>query len=197
MNFPELIDELNDRGFDQVTDDRLGRYVNQAYQSLCNRAQWPFLETFALGPAPLTISDLRAVLSVRDNTTEALLQWMDRRDILFNFGSTSTEGSPSYWYQTSRSEIRVFPVNTDPLTVYYLKVPPTLTDTDEHLIPEEFEDLILDGAAIRAHRDQREYDSVNVLSGFYNERLREMFDALLMRHHDGGGFIRQTQNYEG
>ena len=198
MTFADLIDEVNDRGFDYLSDTRLGRYVNQSYKSICNRGAWTFLRTTTTGTAPLTISDLRAVLNVVDTTTNAKLYHADRRHLIESVDtSLTTTGTPTYWYQESRTVISVYPANTtDTLSVHYLKVPATLTGTDAHLIPDEFEDLIIDGAVIRALKDNDELDAAASLTQFYNEGLREMMDALLSRNHDGPNYIIQTNNYE-
>lgn len=198
MTYDLLIDELQDRGFDYLTDTRAGRYINQAYASICNRGQWPFLKTTTTGAAPLTIADLRAVLNVVDTTTTTKLVHMDRRHLIESVDTTlTTTGTPAYWYQESRTVIKVYPANTtDTLSVHYLKVPAVLTGTATHVLPVEFEDLIVDGAAIRAYKDQGQLDTAASLSGFYNEGLREMMDALLSQNHDGPNYIIQTNTYE-
>lgn len=198
MNFNALVAEAKDRGFDHVSDTRMGRYINQSYKGICGRAPFPFLETFALGTAPLTIADLRAVLSVRVGATDTPLRWIDRRNLIQRGYDTATTGSARYWYQTSRTEVRVYPANTsDNLTVYYIKVPATLTGTDAHLIPDEFEDLIIDGAVIKAYKDGDELDRAAALSGYYEEQLRKMIDALVSRNHDSYEYTRQTaETYE-
>lgn len=198
MNYSALVAEAQARGFDDLTTTRMGRYVNQAYKSICNRAAWPFLRATTTGTAPLTISDLRAVLNVVDTTTNAKLYHADRRHLIESVDTLlTTTGTPTYWYQESRTVIKVYPANTtDTLSVHYLKVPATLTGTDSHLIPEEFEDLIIDGAVIRAYKDDDRLDDAATLSQFFNEGLREMMDALLSRNHDGPDYIIQTNTYE-
>ncbi len=198
LDFSELIDEVNARGYDYLSDARLGRYVNQSYASVCNRGHWPFLLTTTTGTAPLTISDLRAVLSVVDTTLDTKLYPIDRRNLIESVSTDLTiTGNPTYWYQESRTVVKVYPANTtDTLSVHYVKVPALLTGTDDHLIPEEFEDLIIDGAVIRALKDNDEYDMAATLQQFYNERLREMMDALLSRSHDNPEYIIQTNYYE-
>lgn len=199
MNFSQLVDELQARGFSYLDDGgRAERYINAAYQSICNRAAWPFLLTTTTGAAPLTISDLRAVLSVVDTANKVPLIHVDRRNLIQTVSADLTvTGNPNYWYQESRTVIKVYPANTsNTLSVHYLKVPAVLTGTDAHLIPTEFEDLIIDGAAIRAYKDQGQLDSAAGTQQFFNEGLREMMDALLSRNHDGPDHIIQTNTYE-
>jgi hypothetical protein len=197
MNFATLVDEFKQRGFDYLADTRANRYVNQSYKSICNRAPWPFLLTTTTGTAPLTISDLRAVLSVIDTTTGLKLHHMDRRHLTEISTDLTTTGNPTYWYQESRTVLSVYPANTtDTLSVHYLKVPTTLTGTDAHIIPDEFEDLIIDGAAIKAYKDNDELDSAASLAQFYNEGLREMIDVLISRNHASPNYIVQTNTYE-
>lgn len=198
MDFAELQAEFAARGYDYLESARAERYINQSYKSICNRGAWPFLLTTTTGTAPLTISDLRAVLNVVDTTTNAKLYHADRRHLIESVDtSLTTTGTPAYWYQESRTVVSVYPANTtDTLSVHYLKVPATLTGSDAHLIPDEFEDLIIDGAVIRALKDNDELDAAASLTQFYNESLREMMDALLSRAHDGPNYIIQTNNYE-
>ena len=198
MNFDELVDEFQARGFDYLSDTRAGRYVNQAYKSLCGRAQWPFLLTTTTGTAPLTIADLRAVRSVVDTTTDTTLRWVDRRHLVTAISNDLTiSGNPSYWYQNSRTIVSVYPANTsNTLSVNYLKIPTVLTGVATHIIPEEYEDLIIDGAVISAYKNQDDYDKAAALSGFYNEKLREMMDALRSRNHGSPSYVIQTDAYE-
>ena len=198
MDFAELQAEFAARGYDYLESARAERYINQSYKSICNRGQWPFLLTTTTGTAPLTISDLRAVLNVVDTTTNTKLYHADRRHLIESVDTLlTTTGTPAYWYQESRTVVSVYPANTtDTLSVHYLKVPATLTGSDAHLIPDEFEDLIIDGAVIRALKDNDELDAAASLTQFYNESLREMMDALLSRAHDGPNYIIQTNTYE-
>ncbi len=198
MNFDELLAEFAARGFDYLPAARASRYVNQSYKSICQRAAWPFLEDTIEGTAPLAIEDFRAALSVVDTTTNSKLHPIDRRNLVQSVDpDLTTAGLPTYWYQEDRTTISVYPANTtDTISVHYLKVPPTLSGSDAHLIPEEFEDLIIDGAAIKAYKDDDEFDSAASLGSFYNEGLREMMDALLSRNHDSPRFIIQTNTYE-
>ena len=197
MTFADLVTETQARGF-SASSARVGRWVNQAYQDICARADWPFLEADSSGTAPLTISDLRSVLSVTDTTAKNLLTGVDRRILLANVDTDlTTTGTPAYWYQTSRTAVKVYPANTtNTIAVHYVKTPATLSGTDAHLIPAEFEELIVDMATIKAYKDNDNFENAAALSQFANEQIRVMMDTLLDRNHAGPGYIIQTNTYE-
>jgi hypothetical protein len=49
MTFAELKTELAARGFDHLSDTRLGQYVNQARAELDGMHMWPYREDSATG----------------------------------------------------------------------------------------------------------------------------------------------------
>jgi hypothetical protein len=132
VTFAELKAELGDRGFDYLDDDRLGRFINQAYREICNLHAWPFLETTATGaPGDIVISP-RKVLWVRDATDTPLryISYTDLAEIGVPFADT---GAPEWWYLLSTGDsvdVMTYPVTTDNITVRYVKRVAPLTGTE-------------------------------------------------------------------
>lgn len=183
MTFAELQTEVQDRGFHHVSETRIARWINQAYLEICHKQDWPFRETTATGTAPLTISDLGKVLWVVDSTNDQPLRGgLDARRVQEMDPDLTATGNPARWYLTGSDTLRVWPTNaTVSVTVHYLSKPTELSGEDEPLVPSEFQNLIVDGAVIRAYRNADESDKAKGLRADWNEEMATMYEALLSR----------------
>ena len=189
MNLTALQTELQARGFDDVTDTtRLNYWINLAYQvDICEAEDWPFLATTATGTAPLTISDLRTVLSVIDSTNAVKLRPMDPSNITDDWDTRlTTTGSPWLYYVTGTTVVSVYPANTtSSLSVRYIKVPAALSaGSDTPVIPDRFHYLIVDAAVRRAYRNKDNFEAAQFLDPIVEEGLQKMRDAYLTQQHD-------------
>lgn len=178
MNFAALTTELADRGFDYLSASRLGRYINVAYHELCDLEEWPFLEASASGAAPLTISDVRTVLSVYDQAANANLTARERRGLVEDYRDLTTTGPPRFFYLDGTS-LSTYPVGGT-LNARYIKVPPDLAgDTDTPLVPPRFHYVIVDIAARRAYIDSDAYDKAQAVQAEVDRMVAIMRDSLL------------------
>ena len=195
MTFAELRTEAYARGFDFDSATRLNRWINQAYHEICEEAPWDFLEASTTGTAPLSVSDLRQVISVTDTTNDAPLEWVDRRDIQEADPDLDDAGNPEFFY-IDNNTIRVYPLNTTAtLSVRYYKVPDDLSsDSDEPLIPSRFQDLIVDGVVYRALKDTDEFASANELRAMWQDGINRMAASQLARNYSGPNYIPVTDS---
>lgn len=177
MNFATLQTELSDRGFAYLSAARLGQYINVAYHELCDLEEWPFLETTASGAAPLTISDLRTVLSVYDSAGNINLTARERRALVDDYRDLTTTGSPRFFY-VDGSALSTYPVGGT-LAVRYIKVPVDLTGTDIPLVPSRFHYVIVDIAARRAYIDSDAFDKAQGVQAEVDRMVAVMRDSLL------------------
>lgn len=187
MTFAELRAELFARGHDDMDDAGTGltrakRYLNQAYLWVCEQHPWNFLEATATGPAPLTIADVREVLSVTDTTLDRDLTPDDRRLLLRNHGDLSNTGTPASWYLEA-NVLQTYPVDANTqLSVRYLKVPAELSaDGDTPVIPARFHDLVVDDAERRAWKAKQNYEAAGALQGTVDRGVFDMAQSLLSR----------------
>jgi len=178
MTLEEMRQEVTDRGYDYVSATRINRYLNRAYQRICARHLWPFLETEVTSPAPLAMTDMRKVLAVRDADEDTLLRAVSYNYLVNNFADLSTEGTPEYWW-IDNGTIRVYPVSTHNIQVRYSKVPAELTATDIPLIPERWQYLIVDRAVVDCLRDDDEYEEARALHNDVKEDISLMTGDLL------------------
>jgi hypothetical protein len=157
MTFAELKTELADRGFSDLTDTRLGRYINYARAELDRMYLWPWREKSGTGTAPVTIADLGQVEAVTNESQDYRLQAAQFRDLLDAHGDISTSGTPECYYRAFVSGspvIATYPTNSDTLGVQYWKVTPDLSgSSDEPESPDDAHYLIVDLAVRRALLD--------------------------------------------
>lgn len=186
MNYQQLRTEFINHGFQDLSPTRHDRFLNDTYQEICDLEAWPFLETTTSGNAPLTITDIRAVLSVIDTTSLAPLPWRDKRTVRELDPTLALTGSPECWYLDTATSLKVYPANTsDTISVFYLKIPTGLAAAaDAPLIPTRYHSLIVEGAAIRAYREMGNEDAALAAQAWYDQRIEHMRNALLVNNYD-------------
>lgn len=193
MQLSDIRTEVKDRGFDFVPDSRINRWVNLGLQRLYDREAWPFLETTTSGTAPLTITDVRAVLSVINTTDKSHVTWRDRRSIREEDPTLALTGTPLYWYLDGDA-LTVYPANTsDTLNVLYLKEASDLTnDSDTPLLPDRWHYLAVDLAVLEAYKDTDNAESWNFLKAIVEEDIARMGAALLVQNYDSAAEITRS-----
>jgi hypothetical protein len=155
--FLQLQTEFYARGFDYLNDGGAGAtrakaWINQAYDELCEEELWPFLLTTASGAAPLTVADIRTIMSVVDTVSSRVFAPVDEDELTDDFLPLTTAGTPSFYY-VDDTIVRTYPVGGT-LTVRYWKVPVFMSaTTDIAIVPDRFVNLIVDGAVRRAQND--------------------------------------------
>lgn len=183
--FTELKAELAAEGYDYLSDTRQGYFINEAYAALCDEEFWPFLEASSSGAAPLTISDLKTVESVRDTVQNRMLDHRERIVLQENFTDLTITGSPRYYYVTGGTVVRTYPVGGT-LAVNYWKTPTLMsTGSDTPLVPQRFRRLLLDYAVREAAMDNNDLDDVAAVQAKIDRRLQVMREALLVQHRRG------------
>lgn len=171
MNFGELQQELMDRGFSYLNDSANGqarakRWINRAYAELVEEADWEFAKGLASGPPPLTVSDMRDVLSVTG--PNGALEESTIASLDDDFDLTTT-GTAAWWYRDG-TQIKVYPVDTQDVTVRYLKTPADMVASgDVPIVPPRYHELIVDLAVIRALKDRSNFQETTA--------LRQMLDT--------------------
>lgn len=153
------MDYLNDTGAGQT---RAKRWLNDAYHSINELGDWPYLEATVSGTSPLTISDLRSVDTVVDTTNQRVLQQRSGSELqTWDANMTTQTGAPTDYYVAAGNIITPYPGNAVTLLVRYWKVAPDMSaDSDTPLIPDRFRYAIVDYAVASALRDDESPDAV-------------------------------------
>jgi hypothetical protein len=146
--------ELQARGYNRFSTTRLDAWLNEAKNRFEDyQFDWPWLKTTTTGTAPLTISDLRRVLSVVDSSSKTPIDQVDENAIIeYASGDLTLAGSASGWYLSSDTVLSTFPVGTGSLSVRYIKFSPELASGDQPLIPARYRMTWVDLAEVEALR---------------------------------------------
>lgn len=194
MNFAELVDELQARGFDYLSDARAGQLINWAVAELDETELWPFREASATGTAPLAITDLGTIEQVINvSQSNVSLEPAEYGELVATYGDLSTDGTPSCFYVAWPSgvpTVATFPESSDTIGVQYWRVTAELSGTDTPAAPERFHKLIVDMAAREAYRDSDNHAAAEGLQAQIDRDLARMRAALFTDQIQGPGFIR-------
>lgn len=183
--FLQLQTEFYARGYDYLNDGGVGvtrakAWINQAYAELCEEDDWPFLITSTSGAAPLTIADLRTIFTVVDTASRVVLTPMPEDELVDNFTTITTTGTPFYFY-VDDLVVKTYPVGGT-LTVRYWKIPTLLTaNGDIAIVPDRFANLIVDGTVRRAQIDNDNQPGAQIAEGERQRGIDLMRRSLLFR----------------
>lgn len=193
-DFSTLQADLFALGFDTLNDAGTGlarakRYLNLAYKELVGEELWSFRETDATGAAPLTITDLGVVASVVDTAQRRPLQPVERQTLVDAYTIVTTAGSPRYFFLLGK-QVNTFPVGGT-LSVHYWKQAADLSASgDLPIVPDEWHDGILLGAARRAAlREAQDYELARAYEGERQQVLKQMIDEGLAQVQDNYSIV--------
>jgi hypothetical protein len=188
------ITEVQARGFDYLSSARVTQYLNMAMHAVDEEDAWPWLETTTTGTAPLTITDLRAVLYVVDTTQRFPLTGMDVRDVVDMDAIVGTVGTPAFYWLDGMTTLNVYPTNTtDSLSVRYLKYETDLSaGTDTPVIPGRWHGLWIDRAVIECYKDSDNFEQAALLKQTYDLNVTEMRSVVFSRQYDTTGMIARS-----
>ena len=199
MNLGTARTEFQARGFDYLSSTRCNAYLNRSLAALSVEAAWPWLESTTSGTAPVTVSDLRAVLSVVDTTTSTELQPADRRNLIGMYTTLTTTGSPAYWYRSSLTAISVYPANTsDTISVRYIAHEAELTsDSSSPSLPSRHHNVWVDRAVYEAYVDSDNFESAAMLKQKIDVEVFEMKRQYMVPNFDMPWLVQSRRGHEG
>lgn len=146
--------ELQARGYNRFSTSRLDAWLNEAKNRFEDYPyDWPWLKATSSGASPLTVADLRRVLSVVNATTQQSLDQIDQ-DAVVQFVDTNLAltGQATSWYLSSETVVSTYPA-TAALSVHYVKFSPELASgSDVPLIPARYRMTWVDLAEVSALR---------------------------------------------
>ena len=207
MDVPTILDITTAYGFetdDELTDDRKVEAINEAYNDICTREDWPFLEgmdtaaTFvAANNGLLTLSNNDSVGQVKAMyVAGSPRQTLEPRllEDLFDGAAISasvleTAGTPQWYYFLADAIYCAPPPVADTVvSIFYQKDVNVLTATSleaEILIPARWHrSVLVIGTLMRLAMMQDDVDMANAYERVYEKALAYMVDAV---------FSRQTQ----
>lgn len=189
MNFTDLKDEFFARGTDYLNEDAEGqaraeRWLNQAYREILNLHAWPFLETVVTGTADAgsaSVPDLRKIRFVQDvsQNPEHKLHRVSVEDLVEEGADLDETGVPEWYYVDGGNNVKAFPLGGT-VRVYYIKRVAPMTGTDEPVFDEEYHDLIVDRAMMKAYKDSDNFEAAGALKQEFDAGVSAMAEDYLL-----------------
>jgi hypothetical protein len=147
-------------------DTRIMLYMNRAYSEIYRETAKDYpqvlltLENVALtsGAGTLTEAPLK-IMSVRETASYNFLEPRTILEIERESPTLGDTGVPTWYYMTSRTAIKGYPVDNSTLAVRYVPSAGTLTSTSVEAdvkIPPEYQDLLIWGTLLWMAYDERD-----------------------------------------
>ena len=207
MNLGELRTNVYDLGYEQL-DDRVDRALNRVYRRVLGMWRWDFLcdtatDDIAAGDGDVDLpSDFKRVdaLYLYDAQGAQIdftfLPYTQFQEVSFgDDGSAAAEGVPEWW--SERGNQIVFYPRADAVysisIEYVLHAPDLDQDTDEPLLPVEYHDVLVYGAAAELAARERDGQSYAILSGAHTTRLAEMIAEHGVRQRQNARQVKRSK----
>jgi hypothetical protein len=191
MQFSALKTELAARGFDYLSDSRLGFFVNSAVHEIDSLALWPYrLATgttagWSTGTITLTNADRVVAVAISNDGGSTFLELSPRTTEELNTWEDLTAGTPQYYaatFSASGLALDVFPKSGTwtVKAVYYQHFADLSGDTDTPALPDRYHSLIVDVAARMAYLDNDDFEAAGALEAHIERDLRRLHVAMDM-----------------
>jgi hypothetical protein len=223
LGFDDFTEQLkyrcgNDTGPDSAGASSLNYYgiwTNQAYRQLCSqdyilglkkRLYFPQLMTSSTadtvdGDAYVTTpSGALYITEVFDTTNGKKLKHITWKQYIeyTDRTSTSSEGDPSEWTRSgSRIYLHPTPDAAMTMTMYYKKLPDSLSGTLTTVIGAEWDDVIIELAAYKAFTWLHEYDKSKVVKESFLEMAAGLADIYWNENKDRDEAFGPSSAYMG
>lgn len=195
MTFDDLKTELFARGTNYLEEDAQGvaraeRWLNQAYREILNLHAWPFLvstATGATGSGEVSIPDLRKLLLVANTefgeTPGRPLGRVTYEDLVGDFVvDLARTGAPEFYY-VENSVVHAYPVGGTIFARYIRRVD-ALSGSQEPVFRDEYHDLIVDRAMVKAYKDSDNFEAAAALREEFNSGVTAMAEDYQVHSRD-------------
>lgn len=192
----DIIDELDDHGFEDTSTDRKLVAINDTVTDFCSREPWPFLEgnlalAFTGSAYPSNWpADFSKVLSIIDTSTGTTLT-PERAEVIRRSYATSlaTVGAPSlYYFKAARANFLPVPASGyASLDMDYLRSHPVLTETSLEaaiLIPARHHRVITLGSLYKLYAMEDDPELSALFEEQYENKISRLREDLSRLQYD-------------
>lgn len=189
MTFEELKDEFFARGTNYLEEDaesaaRAERWLNQGYREILNLHAWPFLQTTATGNAGegyVNIADLRKIRFVQNvaDSPAIPLGRVTLEDLAWEGQDLAETGDPQWYYVDAGTSVKGFPLGGT-IKAYYVKRVDPLSGSSSPVFDEEYHNLIVDKAMVKAYVDNDNFEAAAALQEQIDRSLTAMAEDYLL-----------------
>ncbi len=209
MDGDGMIDELEDHGFDDATEERQLSKINTAYWDICAREPWPFLEktvvlSFDDDTGAPTVSDewptdFRAavvLVTTAGSSPGTKLKQMRYDDWLIAYGTDTTVGVPLvYYFIGNTCHFFPQPETTTQITMMYLQQPAAIAAASAEadiVIPAAFHQVIVDGALFKMYAMEDDTDIAPTFETYFERGIQNLHEYCWRKSYDGNDIVHAT-----
>ncbi len=200
MNITEIIDDIDDHGFEDTDPARKLAVIQDVYNDVLTREAWPFLEAFyrltftgLSDQASDLPADFRAVLTAKVENGQRLA-WMRFDEFERRYGSNTLYAvdNPLVYYFIG-NELHFFPVPsaTVRIRLAYIKRPNTLALTGtgsneaDLLLPKEFHrSILVNGSLYKLYALEDDAELAAGFQQYFEEGLQKMREFAWRKQYD-------------
>lgn len=193
----DIIDELNDHGFEDTANSRKVSIINDTIADICSREAWPFLEDeLALTFDGSTASpsnwpaDFSKLIGIHSPDTGDSLDW-ERWEVVRKQHATmlTQEGTPELFYFV-RGVLKLWPIPdsaSTTLNMEYLVWHPDVTENSvaaDILIPSRHHRTLVLGSLYKLYAMEDDPELSALFQKQYEERIQMMREDLIRVQYD-------------
>lgn len=192
----DLIDELNEHGFEDTVTERKVAVLYDTIQDICSREPWPFLEknvtlTFdgTNGYPSNWPTDFSKVLSIIRPADGRTIQWERRETLRKRYANVLTQAGIPEWYSFLGGRANFLPIPTvsESLDMDYICTHPVIAESSveaDILIPARHHRVIAVGGLYKLYMLEDDPELAQVFRAEYEARLQVMREDLSRLQYD-------------
>ena len=192
MLVSEMLSEIRDHGFDDLTDSRILSFLNDTYFDVCSREAWPFLEATAAATVDasgkLTApTDVSKVLKLVDTANSRSLAPMRLDSFTGTYSGDLTASGDPFAYFFVGNDLYVYPIPASAsLTLRYIGRPDALTVTpdSEPILPTQHHRVVVLGSLVKCYMMEDDFENSAMFTNAYEKRIFDMRQDLWTRNYD-------------
>jgi hypothetical protein len=188
MTLDEATQAVMDRGFDYLSAARVHMMLNSAKDEFEDVYEWPWLQRAVTGVTPLTLADLKLVLSVRQGNNELL--GLTLRQAAQGFTDLAQGGTADYWWLEGDDILHLYPGDGGTASIVYVRDSPQLVaGIDTPLIPARYQSMWIDYAVVEAYKDSDNYSGAQALRADIALRMQNVITRYETRNRQHSPFM--------
>lgn len=195
MNVSEMIEVIDDHGFEDLSDNTKMEKINDTLWDVCGREPWYFLEAFTTsvtidGTGKVTVpTSISKITSFVETATGRTLEPIEHDDLVKLFPNRLTEtGTPIYYYYSGVS-FYVWPIPDTTYTWFlkYMRIHPELTISSvegDLYLPARHHRVVLLGALSKLYVQDDDPELGAAYDELFEIRYANMREDLWRWNHD-------------
>lgn len=200
MTRGELVAAAQRSGANHLDEGDVQRFVDEAVREFDAEELWPWRVIEATGSAPLAVTTLGPIDSVRDSERRPI--WPRRHSELVEERRDLTATGNARYYYVEAGVVHTWPISVLPITVRYHDQGGWTTgdeeagsDADTPRADERWHDAILHLVKLRCRMEDRDQAGATMEWERYQARLEQARQAELRDNHDEPDVIRVREVY--